>query len=216
MRIDTEVCRRKFDIEIEQLRRQSSDLRSWGCLMVETTFPNVDVIFLPRKTAQAGVLMPKESILVLPHAELEFKKHAELRGLGTLPFGVRFALDDFDQRPISVSFRDPVSWEPLTMDRLPVGQHVDEHGKKTGVVIDSHPTTRMPFLCLQGIREYHEHPQHTGDEWLLHRRDLRLVQAVFSVWRTCVESARPTVVVDVRAAGSTSFKLNTPVYWNFE
>ena len=26
-----------------------------------------------------------------------------------------------------------------------------------------------PFICLQGIREYHESPAHSGDSWLLHR-----------------------------------------------
>ena len=25
------------------------------------------------------------------------------------------------------------------------------------------------MICLPGIREYHEHPAHTGDAWLLHR-----------------------------------------------
>lgn len=28
----------------------------------------------------------------------------------------------------------------------------------------------VPFLCLAGVREYHEHPAHTGDSWWLHRR----------------------------------------------
>lgn len=27
----------------------------------------------------------------------------------------------------------------------------------------------MPFICLPGVREYHEHPGHTGDSWFLHR-----------------------------------------------
>jgi hypothetical protein len=26
-----------------------------------------------------------------------------------------------------------------------------------------------PFLCLPGVREYHDNPAHTGDSWLLHR-----------------------------------------------
>ena len=28
----------------------------------------------------------------------------------------------------------------------------------------------MPFLCLVGVREYHDHPAHTGDAWWLHRK----------------------------------------------
>ena len=27
----------------------------------------------------------------------------------------------------------------------------------------------LPFLCIRGVREYHRHPAHTGDAWLLHR-----------------------------------------------
>lgn len=27
----------------------------------------------------------------------------------------------------------------------------------------------IPFLCLPGVREYHEHPGHSGDPWELHR-----------------------------------------------
>ena len=26
-----------------------------------------------------------------------------------------------------------------------------------------------PFICLPGIREYHDNPAHSGDPWLLHR-----------------------------------------------
>jgi len=27
----------------------------------------------------------------------------------------------------------------------------------------------IPFFCIRGIREYHNHPYHTGDAWLLYR-----------------------------------------------
>ena len=29
----------------------------------------------------------------------------------------------------------------------------------------------IPFLCIAGVREYHLNPAHTGDSWLLHRKD---------------------------------------------
>jgi hypothetical protein len=28
----------------------------------------------------------------------------------------------------------------------------------------------IPFLCIAGVREYHEHPAHSGDAWELHRQ----------------------------------------------
>jgi hypothetical protein len=27
----------------------------------------------------------------------------------------------------------------------------------------------VPLLCVPGVREYHNHPGHSGDSWLLHR-----------------------------------------------
>ena len=31
------------------------------------------------------------------------------------------------------------------------------------------PEDDRPFVCLQGVREYHDNPGHTGDPWWLHR-----------------------------------------------
>lgn len=28
-----------------------------------------------------------------------------------------------------------------------------------------HPRTRLPFVCMVGIREYHDHPSHRSDLW---------------------------------------------------
>ena len=28
----------------------------------------------------------------------------------------------------------------------------------------------IPFLCIAGVREYHDHPAHSGDAWELHRK----------------------------------------------
>ena len=41
----------------------------------------------------------------------------------------------------------------------------------------------IPFLCLAGVREYHEHPAHSGDHWELHRpsgtgRLIRLIEII--------------------------------------
>jgi hypothetical protein len=30
-------------------------------------------------------------------------------------------------------------------------------------------TGEAPFLCIAGVREYHDHPGHSGDSWDLHR-----------------------------------------------
>ena len=30
---------------------------------------------------------------------------------------------------------------------------------------------KIPFLCVRGIKEYHDHPAHSGDSWFLHRNN---------------------------------------------
>ena len=45
---------------------------------------------------------------------------------------------------------------------------VQAQGLEQALLI-SHGPDELPFLCLPGVREYHVHPAHTGDDWLLHR-----------------------------------------------
>lgn len=213
MRVDPEVCRRKFDGEVRRLEHHALDLRSWGCRIETTVFPNVDVLYLPRHALEIRTPTPRQSPLGIHLPQVEFARLAGLPPLGGLPFGVRFGLDDFDQRPISVSFRDPITWEPLPADRVPVGQYVGEEGKKADVVVQQHPLTRLPFLCMQGIREYHEHPQHGGDEWALLRREMGLVYAVHCVWRSCIEDAIPSVVLTAQTPRPTQVSHQIGIRW---
>src|SRR5258706_394570 len=68
--------------------------------------------------------------------------------------------------PPSLTFIDPRTREPASPAvRAPA---TTPAGVRDALV-DGHPDTGRPFLCLPGIREYHNHPQHTGDDWLLHR-----------------------------------------------
>jgi hypothetical protein len=41
------------------------------------------------------------------------------------------------------------------------------------------------FLCLPGVREYHEHPAHSGDPWELHRAsgEGKMHNILEKVWR---------------------------------
>lgn len=36
-------------------------------------------------------------------------------------------------------------------------------------MIQANGLTDPPFVCLPGVREYHDNPAHSGDPWLLHR-----------------------------------------------
>ena len=68
----------------------------------------------------------------------------------------RFTCDDWDELPPSLALHNPEEGRELEWAEWP---------KAGWVVHNSHPSTKKPFLCLPGIREYHTHPSHVGDKW---------------------------------------------------
>ena len=68
----------------------------------------------------------------------------------------RFHCNDWDELPPSLSLHDPENGQELPWSAWPQG---------VWSVLNSHPSTGKPFLCLPGIREYHTHPVHLGDVW---------------------------------------------------
>jgi len=50
-------------------------------------------------------------------------------------------------------------------------------------LMQSYGPDDIPFLCVAGVREYHDHPAHSGDAWELHRasgagRLIRLLEVI--------------------------------------
>jgi Predicted metal binding domain len=79
---------------------------------------------------------------------------------------VRLDFTNYDVWPPAVEFIDPLTGEYAP----PFVQALVESGEGAhNLVVDSHPETNRPFFCIPGIRQYHDHPQHSGDSWLLHR-----------------------------------------------
>lgn len=68
----------------------------------------------------------------------------------------RFACNDWDELPPSLSLHDPDDGREFSWSDWPKGGWT---------VHASHPSTGKPFLCLPGIREYHTHPSHLCDKW---------------------------------------------------
>lgn len=96
---------------------------------------------------------------------------------------VRFRFDNYDIVAPSVEFVDSLTGEPAhpgVNAFLPTPD-----GQPRNVLVHPHPRTGRPFLCLPGVREYHEHPQHNGDDWLLHRGSDagRLAVLCERIWR---------------------------------
>ena len=126
--------------------------------------------------------------ILLGRSELE----VDIGFLGRLPIGaqpvpamtacVRIDFTNFDLWAPSVEFIDPFTGEYLSP---PVQALVETYEGPRDLVVHSHPDTNRPFFCVPGIREYHEHPQHSGDSWLLHRetRDGSLATICDRIWR---------------------------------
>lgn len=124
------------------------------------------------------------------HVEVAFITAVPLVGVYTVPVitaCVRLDYTNYDLWAPSLTFIDPRTREPAAPAvRAP---DVTDGGVRDALV-DGHPDTGRPFLCLPGIREYHTHPQHTGDDWLLHRTSGtgRLPVICERIWRRMVRN----------------------------
>lgn len=94
---------------------------------------------------------------------------------------IRLRYDNYDLWPPSLTFIEPWTGQ---LAPPPVAAPDTVDGQVRNVLL-GRPGSGEPFLCVAGLREYHEHPQHSGDEWLLHRRlgAGRLAVVCDRVWR---------------------------------
>ena len=70
-------------------------------------------------------------------------------------FLFRFLCDGWDEMPPSFSVHDAKDERELPLSEWPQG----------GWSIGDHPATGKAFLCLPGVREYHNHSSHVNDAW---------------------------------------------------
>lgn len=157
--VDPQVSRAKFDREIAEYKQLEHDYRRRGWLLVKAEFPSVLVVLAaPQLTPPAIVT------------------------------GVAFDYANYDMQPPSVRLVDPFTEQPYRAKDLPT--HL-KRSVETGAppipglqfplgaqaqFIAQQPLMQWygpddtPFLCMAGVREYHNHPGHSGDAWELHRR----------------------------------------------
>lgn len=151
------VSQAKLDAELADWRANEDVYRRRGWLLLRAEALQVNVGFVAR-VAVGDMQLP----VVTATIELSY--------------------DNYDLWPPSLTFIDPLtgvraSPPVAALERI-------DNGEVRNVLL-GHPITRQPFLCLPGLREYHEHPQHSGDDWLLHRNsgEGRLAVVCDRVWR---------------------------------
>lgn len=191
MRLAPEVEKRKQAHEAEVLRRNASSLRSRGALLLEMG-PFIDVLVVPPPPArlQLPVMTPP------PQLGVRFVP-VDASSLAPRAFVLRFHLDGYDQRAPSVAFLDPRTLAPLSFGDLPIIHEHGSDGSLLNLVVDGHPNASdRPFLCVQGVREYHEHPQHSGDEWPLYRGSVNVYAILDRVLRA-IGQTRPSFTLGI-------------------
>jgi hypothetical protein len=157
--VDPRVSRAKFDREIAEYHDLGSDYRRRGWLLVRAEFPWILVVLA------APQLKPPAIVT-----------------------GVAFDYTNYDMRPPSVRLVDPFTGNPYKAKELPT--HLKRSVESAGPPIPGlqlplgaearfvaqqplmqwYGPDDTPFLCIAGVREYHDHPGHSGDAWELHRR----------------------------------------------
>ncbi|OCK53862.1 putative metal-binding protein [Bradyrhizobium sp. LMTR 3] len=154
--VDPEVSRVKFERELANYRSMESVYRKRGWILLEAEFPEIFVVFAATK--------PRPPPIVA---------------------GIALNFTDYDLRPPSVRFVDPFTREPIPAKLLQVQMLrraaipgatpetilalAQQGGVQMTNMIQYNSPDDRPFICLPGIREYHDNPAHTGDSWLMHR-----------------------------------------------
>jgi hypothetical protein len=171
---DLAVSRAKFQREVEAYRelRESYEQRGW--FLLEAEFPTVFVLMVSTKTRPPAVVT-----------------------------GVLLDYTNYDAAPPSVRLVNPFTREPFLANALPTslnralpaqaialpGMPGQLQMQGAQPLMQAHSPEEIPFLCIAGVREYHEHPGHSGDSWELHRASGagRLVRLLDVIHRYGVE-----------------------------
>lgn len=153
--VDPVISRTKFDREVAQLQSVSAECRRRGWWVLDAEFPNVLAAFV------APQLRPRPVL-----------------------FGALLNFDNYDLWAPSVRIVDPFTAKPLLAKEIPPSltftrkvavqipveiPGMGSFGYTEQPLLMAHGPDELPFFCIPGVREYHEHPAHTGDDWLLHR-----------------------------------------------
>lgn len=194
MQLDARVSRAKYERELARLIDQQDILQSKGIFLLRSpSYPILDFVYVPRHPLKVAIPTVSAGRIILPQGTVLLMQ-ADLPSLAARAFKARFDVTDYDLHPPSVEFLDPWTGEPLSYATMFRALEFEEHRKAHVVLLGDHPITHKPFLCLRGIREYHEHPQHSGDDWLLYRNTMSLFSIVMSLWRVSIDLVHPQVV----------------------
>ena len=165
--VDPAVSRAKFDREIAAFLSIEADYRARGWFLVKADWPVAIVVLASNKTSPPAIVTT-----------------------------VQFDYTNYDAEPPSVRLIDPFSGRFLLSKELPTrlprmipGPEINIPGGPKAqlnteqALMQGHSPEDLPFLCVSGVKEYHDHPGHSGDPWETHRsasegRLVRLLEVI--------------------------------------
>ena len=186
---DPAVSRRKFNREIKEFRSRADEYGGRGWFLAQADFPHALVILATAKTQPITILcgvwfdysnydaVPPSVRLVHPLTREPYKWSEVPTRLPRTA-----ALPEAEGAPQELA--------PGVAQALPPGiaEAIAQGLTKVQLVaqqllMQAYGDDDIPFLCMAGVREYHDHPAHSGDHWESHRtsgagRLLRLVQVI--------------------------------------
>ena len=161
---DPEVVRRKVVREIASYFERQDHYRARGVWVLQYNFPQLLVAFAapnakPYPIAAFGVLVDMSNYDVEPPSLLFVNPFTR----------APLAYKDVPTRLVRVRVENAPQQFPQGVE-LPLAM---QHGLPQQIhhhdVLLQGSDEESPFMCLQGVREYHDNPAHTGDPWWLYR-----------------------------------------------
>lgn len=191
MRIDIKISNKKYDQELKRVLDDESEWRKRGCFILNHSFPYVDALFVPKVPLH-------HSVPGLMAIGPDGKHHPMLFSRNDVTwktFRARIDMTDYDVIAPSVMFADAHTGEPAQYDTLPKAQFIPSSGGTHYNVMHQHLLTGGPFLCLAGIREFYDHPQHDNENWFVDRKGFGLQHILDAICRTCCEQSMPVLQI---------------------
>lgn len=157
--VEPNVSRTKFENELAEFLLIENDWRKKGVICVKAEFPIFEFIFIAH-----NVKPP------------------------TVAFAVSIDFTNYDVEPPSIVFIDSFTGKPIEikdMSNIGFFQVTNQEIQIPGIQLPGMPNglqqiqqrnpilmiglNDRPFLCIPGVREYHNHPAHTDNPWLNYR-----------------------------------------------
>lgn len=189
--VDPEVSRSKFEREVANYRSLEPEYRRRGWMLLRVEYP--EIVF-----ALAAPQLSPPAVVT----------------------GVRFDYSNYDFHPPSVRLVNPFTNEPYKTKELPTALKRSVEGGTPQIpglmippgaqarlvmqqpLMQSYGPDDIPFLCIAGVREYHDHPGHSGDAWELHRKSgagrfVRLLEVITKYGVQPISDYQVTMVLQV-------------------